>query len=257
MDELKVIADKHKLILIEDCAQAWGARYRDKPVGTIGHVACFSLQQTKQITCGDGGIVGSSDEHIGPLLQRYGDKGASRTHPGLQTIFATNYRMTELQAGFAAAQLSRLDHIAEARSHFGNMLNEKLAGLPGIEPHGVDSADRATYWFFMFRIAPTKFKCDRAKFVKALVAEGVQASAGYIPVALYGNPIFQKHGFFAGRWPVKELGLTTMDYASVSLSETEKILKTGIRIVINENMTDSYMTSVADAVRKVAHHYAA
>jgi dTDP-4-amino-4,6-dideoxygalactose transaminase len=257
MEELRAIADKHKLILIEDCAQAWGAKYREKPVGTIGHVACFSLQQTKQITCGDGGVVGSSDEHIGPLLQRFGDKGASRTQPGLQTIFATNYRMTELQAGFAAAQLSRLEHIAEARSHFGNLLNEKLAGMPGIEPHGVDPADRATYWFYMFRMDPKKFECERTKFVKALLAEGVQASAGYIPVPLYGNPVFQKHAFFAGRWPVKELGLTTMDYSTVALPETDKILKTGVRIVINESMTDGYMTSVAAAVRKVADHYAA
>src|SRR4029079_14231951 len=62
MDELKAIADKHNLVLIEDCAQAWGAKYRGKPVGTIGHIACFSLQQSKQITCGDGGVVASSDE---------------------------------------------------------------------------------------------------------------------------------------------------------------------------------------------------
>ncbi|MCI0332742.1 MAG: DegT/DnrJ/EryC1/StrS family aminotransferase, partial [Planctomycetes bacterium] len=58
MEELKQIADKHNLVLIEDCAQAWGARYRGRPIGTIGHIACFSLQQSKQITCGDGGVVG-------------------------------------------------------------------------------------------------------------------------------------------------------------------------------------------------------
>ncbi len=256
MDELKSIADKHNLVLIEDCAQAWGAKYRGKPVGTIGHIACFSLQQTKQITCGDGGAVGSSDERFGPLLQRYGDKGANRTHPGLQTLFATNYRMTELQAGFAAAQLTRLENIASTRSHNGNVLGEKITGIPGIEPHGIDPADRATYWFYMFCIEPTKVKCDRAQFVKALVAEGVPASAGYIPVPLYGNPVFQKHGFFAGRWPVKELGLTTMDYSKVSLPETKRILATSIRMVFHEGMTETYMTNVADAIRKVADHYA-
>jgi len=257
MDELKSIAEKHKLVLIEDCAQAWGARYRDQPIGTIGHIACFSLQQSKQITCGDGGIVGSSDARFGPLLQRYGDKGADRVHPGVQTIFATNYRMTELQAGFAAAQLGRLENIATKRARFGNLLGEKIANLAGIQPHGIDPADRATGWFYMFRIEPNKLTCDRAHFVKALVAEGVQASAGYIPVPLYGNPVFRKHGFFAGRWPVKEFGLTTMDYSKVSLDETEKILTTGVRIVVNEGMTETYIASVGEAVRKVAEHYAA
>lgn len=257
MDELKSIADKHKLILIEDCAQAWGAKYRGKPVGTIGHIACFSLQQTKQITSGDGGAVGSSDERFGPLLQRFGDKGASRTKPGLQTLFATNYRMTELQAGFAAAQLARLENIARARSHNGNLLGEKITGIPGIIPHGIDAADRATYWFYMFRIEPKKLKCDRAQFVKALMAEGVPASAGYIPVPLYGNPVFQKHGFFAGRWPIKEMGLTSMDYSQVALPETKNILETSIRMVFHEGMTESFMVSVAEAIRKVAEHYAA
>jgi len=256
MDELKSIADKHNLILIEDCAQAWGAKYRGKPVGTIGHIACFSLQQTKQITAGDGGAVGSSDERFGPLLQRFGDKGSSRTKPGLQTLFATNYRMTELQAGFAAAQLTRLENIASTRSHNGNLLGEKITGIPGIVPHGIDAADRATYWFYMFRIEPKKLKCDRAQFVKALVAEGVPASAGYIAVPLYGNPVFQKHGFFAGRWPVKEMGLTSIDYSKVSLPETKGILDTGIRMVFHEGMTESYMVSVGDAIRKVAEHYA-
>ncbi len=54
---LKDLADRHKLILIEDCAQAWGARYRGQPIGTVGHFACFSLQDSKQVTCGDGGVV--------------------------------------------------------------------------------------------------------------------------------------------------------------------------------------------------------
>ena len=165
--------------------------------------------------------------------------------------------MTELQAGFAAAQLTRLENIASTRSHNGNLLGEKITGLPRIVPHGIDPADRATYWFYMFCMDPKKFKCDRAQFVKALVAEGVPASAGYIPVPLYGNPVFKKHEFFAGRWPVKDLGLTTMDYPSkVSLPETKKILDNSIRMVFHEEMTESFMVSVDDAIRQVAEHYA-
>jgi perosamine synthetase len=258
MDELRALADKHKLALIEDCAQAWGATYRDRPIGTIGHIACFSLQQSKQITCGDGGVVASSDERFGPLLQSYGDKGGDRVRGGgVFERFSTNYRMSELQAAFAAAQLTRLEEIAATRSRLGNTLSEQIAGAPGIEPHLVDSGDRATYWFYMLRLKPDALSCDRPQFVKALTAEGVQASAGYIPVPMYGNPVFKKHGFFAGRWPIKEMGLTEMDYAKVTCPEVEQILTTGVRIVIHEKMTDGYIAGVADAVRKVATHYAA
>ncbi len=165
--------------------------------------------------------------------------------------------MSELQAAFAAAQLDRLEDIAATRARIGNALGEKLVGVTGIEPHGIDPADRATYWFYMLRVKPDELSCDRAQFVKALVAEGVSASAGYIPFPLYGNPVFKKHGFFAGHWPIKELGLTNMDYSTVSCPEAEAILKTGVRIVIHEKMTDSYIASVGDAIRKVADHYAA
>ena len=257
LQALKSLADKHNLVLIEDCAQAWGARFRDRPIGTVGHISCFSLQAAKHVTSGEGGVVASSDPRFGPRLQRFGDKGMDRLKPGgLFEVFATNYRMSEPQAGFAAAQLTRLDGIAETRARLGNLLNKKLAGLPGIEPHAIHGDDRCTYWFLMFRFRPESFKCDRATFVKALAAEGAPASAGYIPVPLYGNPVFQNHGFFAGRWPLKEQGLTTMDYSKVSCPEAEAILKTGVRLTIHEGMSDSYVESVAEAVRKVATHYA-
>lgn len=258
MGALKALADKHRLVLIEDCAQAWGAKYGAHPIGTIGHISCFSLQQAKHVTCGDGGVVASSDERFGPRLQRFGDKGMDRLGKGgLFDVFATNYRMSEPQAAVAAAQLDRLESIASRRAQIGNLLGEKLAGTKGVELHRVRPDDRCTYWFYMLRIVSEALRCDRAEFVKALAAEGVPASAGYIPVPLYGNPVFQTHGFFAGRWPVKEFGLTSMDYTLVSCPEAEAILKSGVRIIIHEGMSEPYIKSVAEAIIKVVNHYAA
>jgi dTDP-4-amino-4,6-dideoxygalactose transaminase len=254
---LKTLADKHRLVLIEDAAQAWGAKYRGQPIGTIGHITCFSLQNSKHITCGDGGVVGSNDERFGPLLQKFGDKGFDRVKGGMFELFATNYRMSEPQAAVAAAQLERLESIVSKRARLGNLLTEKLNGLSGVLPHEVHPEDRCGYWFYFFRLKPGSFKCDRAEFVKALTAEGAPASAGYIPVPLHRNPVFLQHGFFAGRWPVREFGLTKMDYAKHQTPEAEAILQTGIRITIHEAMTEEYITSVAGAIRKVARHYAA
>ena len=253
---LKALADRRGLILIEDCAQAWGAKYRGQPVGTIGHIACFSLQNSKHITCGDGGVVGSSDERFGPLLQRFGDKGFDRLKGGLFEAFATNYRMSEPQAAVAAAQLERLEGIVSKRARLGNLLSEKIASLSGVLPHLVHADDRCGYWFYFLRLKPEAFRCQRAEFVKALLAEGVEAGAGYIPVPLHRNPVFTKHAFFAGRWPVRELGLTTIDYSKHQTPEAEAILQTGVRIVIHEAMTEEYSANVAEAIRKVARHYA-
>jgi dTDP-4-amino-4,6-dideoxygalactose transaminase len=257
LDALKAIADRHKLILIEDCAQAWGARYRGRPIGTVGHIACFSLQNSKHITCGDGGLVASSDERFGPLLQKFGDKGGNRTKWGGFDAFATNYRMSEPQAAVAAGQLTRLEAIVAKRARLGNLLTENIANLKGVIPHEVHPEDRAAYWFYFFRMRPEAFKCNRSQFVKSLLAEGASVSGGYIKVPIYGEPVFQNHAFFAGRWPVKEMGLTTMDFTKHKCPNAESLLTEGIRVPIQEYMTEEYILSVAKAIQKVARHFAA
>lgn len=256
---LKALADRHKLVLIEDCAQAWGAKYRGETVGRTGHVTCHSLMDSKHIGAGDGGVVASSDPKIGPALLKFSDKGNERT-PGYTwdktAVLASNYRMSELQAAFAAVQLERLEGIATQRAALGRILIEEISGLPGVVPPALDAADRGTFWFFYFRAQWEKFSCNRAEFTEALRAEGVACAAGYIPVPMYKLPYFQQHSFFAGRWPVRELGLTTMDYTKVKCAEAEAVLATGIQCTLHEAMDEAYIREVGAAVRKVAKHYA-
>lgn len=258
---LKGLADKHGLVLIEDCAQAWGARYRGQPVGTVGHVACFSLMDSKHIGAGDGGVVASSDPRIGPALLKFSDKGNERTTPGYTwdktAVLASNYRMSELQAAFAAVQLERLEKIATQRALLGRALIEEIGGLPSVVPPALPLEDRGTFWFFYFRLRLEKLRCNRADFVAALRAEGAICAAGYIPVPVYRLPYFQQHSFFAGRWPIKELGLTTMDYSKVACPEAEAILTTGVNCTLNESMDEAYIRDVGAAIRKVAKHFAA
>ena len=256
--ELKAIATQHKLILIEDSAQAWGAIYRGNPISTIGDIGCFSLQDSKHITCGDGGVVVTNDEKFGPLLIKFGDKATNRLNPAdSSNAIACNYRMSELQAAFVAAQLTRLEEIASKRSRLGALFTEELAGIPGITTHEVHNDDRCVYWFYMMRLVPEKMRCDRARFVKAMAAEGVTLTDGYIRTALYGMPMFRNHSFFAGRWPIKENGMTAMDYSMVNLPMTEEILKTCMRFPLNEAMDEDYIRAVAAAIRKVVNYYAA
>ncbi len=261
MDAIMALAARHRLIVIEDCAQAWGARYRGKPVGSIGHVACYSLMNSKHIGAGDGGVVASSDPKIGPALLKFADKGNDRLGAGYTwdktAVLASNYRMSELQAAFAAVQLERLEGIAAKRAALGRSLIEAIAGAPGILPPALGAEDRGTFWFFYFRLQTERLRGTRAQFVEALRAEGAPASAGYIPVPVYRLPYFQNHGFFAGRWPIKELGLTAMDYTKVRCPEAEAILATGIQVPLNESMDEAYVRGIGAAIRKVARHFAA
>lgn len=257
LQALRQIADRHQLVLIEDCCQAWGAKYHGRPIGTIGDFACFSLQDSKHVTCGDGGVVATGREDFGRNIQRFGDKGYDRTRGLGLEVFATNYRMSEPQAAVAAAQLTRLEQIASQRSRLGNLLTEIIKGSPGIMPHQVHPEDRAVYWFYTFRLNLSQLRCNRSQFVKALQAEGVNAIGGYIAKPLYQEPVFQKHGFFAGRWPIKEMGLTQVDYSQWKCPEAEAILTTCIRLPITEFMDEEYIRQVGAAIRKVARYYAA
>jgi len=139
----------------------------------------------------------------------------------------------------------------------GNLLTEKIGKIPGILPHEVHPQDRAVYWFYFFRLKSGAFRCDRARFARSVQAEGASVAGGYIRVPLYGEPVFQQHGFFAGRWPVKEMGLTTMDFTKHKCPEAEAILADSIRVTISEHMSEDYILGVAAAIEKVARHYAA
>jgi len=257
VDALKALADRRGLVLIEDCAQAWGARSKGRPIGTIGHIACFSLQDSKHVTCGDGGVVASSDERFGPLLRGFGDKGFNRVTGRHFDVFGANYRMSEPQAAVAAAQMTRLEGIAARRAHLGALLTQKIGGIPGIQPVHVRPEDRCVYWHHMFRLQAGAFRCERAQFVKALLAEGVPASTGIMFGPLYLAPVFQRHAFFAGRWPVRDFGLTAMDYTKHRCPEAEAIHQTGVRLPLDQRMSEDYILQVAAAIEKVARHFAA
>ncbi|MCF6285028.1 MAG: DegT/DnrJ/EryC1/StrS family aminotransferase [Candidatus Hydrogenedentes bacterium] len=256
MTELRAIADKHGLVLIEDACQAWGAKYRGKPIGTLGDIACWSLQNSKHITTGDGGVVASSHPVLGPKLQPFGDKGFNRSE-GKWQGFSTNYRMSEPQAAVLAGQMTRLEGIASSRAKLGNLLNAEISGIPGITPHEVHAEDRCVYWFNMFRIDPAAFTVDRGQIYKALRAEGVPCSPGYIPVPVHRSDVFKNHAFFNGHWTIKEAGMTDMDYTKVETPEAEAILKTGMRVFIKEYMTEEQIRQFAAGIRKVATHYKA
>ena len=259
MDAIMSIAKEHNLFVIEDCAQSWGAAHRGRPVGLFGELACYSLNEFKHISCGDGGIVGTNDKRFGPTLTRWGDKHYDRATGGRNPeTLSPNYRMSEPQAAVAAAQLARLDEIVGAHIRLGSRLLDRLRelALPGIVMPRIDPRDTHSFWFVLLRLERERFTCTRDEFVEALVAEGAQASAGYIPKPVYGYPLFQNHDFFAGGWPLRDAGLTTMDYRTVQCPVAETMLADGVSIPISPALTDEVVDQTAEALTKVSRHFA-
>ena len=254
---LSSLAREHKLALIEDCAQAWGARYQGTPVGLTGDFGCYSFNDFKHVGCGDGGIVATNSETYGPGLTKWGDKSYDRV-AGTRAPeeLAPNYRISEPQSAVATAQLTKLTDIVTRRNHAGEFLTSRLAGTPGLLLPSVVPGNTHTYWFYMLRLELARFTATRAEFAAALVAEGVAATPGYIPTTVYQYPVFRNHNFFGGAWPVRDLGLTTMDYRAVSCPVAEAIIADCLTLRLNEAMSDAYLEKVARALRAVAARFA-
>ncbi|ATC64596.1 glutamine--scyllo-inositol aminotransferase [Nibricoccus aquaticus] len=252
MHAIMQLAKQHNLSVIEDCAQAWGARHQGRPVGLEGDLACFSFNDYKHLSCGDGGIVATKNAMIGAELGKWGDKFYDRVKGGRDPEeLAPNYRMSEPQAAVAAAQLTKLPEIAAVRTRAGNRLTTLLQDTPGLHLPKVNAGDTHSYWFYLLRMETDRFACSRDDYAKALASEGVACTAGYIPRAVYRYPVFQTHGFFGGHWPIRDFGLTQMDYRSVSCPVADAILADAVKLTINEAMSDDYVEKIARAVRTV------
>ncbi len=258
MDALMAIAREHHLYVIEDCAQSWGAAYRGKAVGLFGHLACYSFNEFKHVSCGDGGIVGTNDQRFGPTLPMWGDKHYDRvTGNRNPEALAPNYRMSEPQAAVAAAQLAKLPEIIATHVRLGRRLLGRLQELasPGIHLPAIDPRDTHSFWFCLLRLDAAGLTCTRDEFVAALVAEGANAVAGYIPKPVYRYPLFQNHNFFGGGWPLRDAGWTTMDYRQVRCPVAEAMLADGVSIPISPTMSDDLAVQTAEAIDKVARHF--
>jgi len=257
MAALQTIAQEHHLALIEDAAQAWGTRYQGKYVGLMGDLGCWSFNDFKHLSCGDGGMVGTNRDDLGAHLSKWGDKCYNRI-TGIRNPdeLAYNYRMSEPLSAICVAQLGKHDAIIAARVRNGALLTRLLAEAPGVSPQAVRSGDVHTYYNYIFRLNLSALDCTRTQFATGLQAEGVNAHDGYLPDPVYRYDLFQNHNFYAGTWPIRDFGLTTMDYTKVVCPAAETFLKDCIHMPFNEAMTEAYIAKVAEAIIAVARRFA-
>ena len=153
----------------------------------------------------------------------------------------------------------KLPAIVAAHIRFGSRLLARLRelALPGVVLPAVDPRDTHSFWFVLLRLDLTRFRGTREELVAALVAEGAHAVAGYIPKPVYRYPLFQNHDFFGGGWPLRDAGLTTMDYRTVSCPVAEAMLTDGVSLPISPTMSDAFIDQTANALEKVTRHFAA
>jgi len=255
MDPIMDIANKHKLVVIEDACQAWLAQYRGKCCGTIGDLGCFSFQNSKHLPCGEGGAVVGNDDEIMDRIhsfhncgRAYGSVKGATGYP----IIGTNRRMTEYQAAILLNQMQRLEADTQRRWANGQYLTSQIKDIPGIIPCKLyEGTTRAAYHLYPFRYKKEYFNnAPRAKFMAALSAEGIPCSGGYGPQyrdELIEDALTSKN--FARSFPKARLDQYRKE---LNYPGNDQLCQEAVWLGQNMLLTEkSDMDDIANAIRKI------
>lgn len=222
MKAIMAIAKKHKLVVIEDAAHAHGASYRNRPAGSLGHMASFSFQSSKNLTSGEGGIITTNEDTLAAACRSIHNCG--RIPSGVwyeHHVISGNYRLGEFQGAVLNGQLDRLEAQTRTRNRNGQYLTSRLAGLPGLHPQERRAdCTRHSYHLFMLRMDGPAFGAPRAAVLKALQAEGIPCSAGY-GFSLHHQPMFRNKAF----GPYLPNASAKLDYAKVHCPNSDLICR--------------------------------
>ncbi len=204
-DEIMAIAGEYGLVVIEDAAQAPGAKYHGRWAGTLGHMGVFSLNYHKTIHCGEGGVVVTDDAALAERLQLIRNHGETVVKgKGVENIVnmvGFNYRMTEIEAAIANEQLKKLEGLVQPRIAAAQYLNDQLGDLPGLTLPRVPPDIRHAYYVYAIRYAATESGVPRDRLAAALKAEGIPIFPGYVE-PLYLQPMYQRQiGFGRDGFP--------------------------------------------------------
>ena len=195
MDAIMTLAEKYNLIVVEDCAHAHGAKWNGRGAGTIGHFGSFSLQSSKTLTSGEGGILLCRSEEMSRKAMAIidcgrGHEGEGGHEAGPSPLMGGNFRLSELQAALALVGLERFPAQARQREQMAAYMDEALSEVPGV--HVLRRDPRHTtrsFYQYIFTIDPTVFGVEHDACCAALEAEGIPAEGGY--AAMHHYDLFQ------------------------------------------------------------------
>jgi len=236
LDELKAIADEHGLLLIEDCAQAFGASYKGRMVGSIGHIGTYSFNIFKTITAGDGGMVVTDDEAIYRRCFAFHDQGHSPLRTGVEVgkrpFIGLDLRMTELTGAVVLAQFRKVDRITSHLRANKRRFKDAIADLPGLEFREITDPDGECATLLTVFLPSTEV----ARKVAQELGTKVIADSGW---HVYANmeQILDKRMPTAEGWPdthplYVNAGGSPVQYRRGMLPQTDNLLSRAVNISI-------------------------
>jgi len=200
MDELNEIAEPRGIPIIEDAAQAHGARYKRRRAGGLGDIGCFSFYATKNMTTGEGGMITTNSDELARKTRLLRDHGQDRKYHHI--ILGYNYRMTEVTAAIGVAQLRKLDKFNKKRRENAETLTKEIKKITGLTPPHAE--DDVTHVFHQYVIRVQEdYPMDRDKLAENLKEKGVDVTVHY-PTPVYRQPVYEELGYEETTCPITE-----------------------------------------------------
>jgi len=188
MDSILAIAKKHKLFVIEDCAEAFGSLYNGKHVGTLGDISTFSFFGNKTITTGEGGMVVTNDSRLNDKVFHLKGQGLAKDREYYHDIIGYNYRMTNICAAIGCAQLEKANDLIQKKIRIANWYENKLKNLP-IVFHSQVGAVKHSFWMISILLKDSE---EREKIRFHLKQNGIETRPTFHPVHLM--PMYFQEG---------------------------------------------------------------
>jgi dTDP-4-amino-4,6-dideoxygalactose transaminase len=251
MREIMELANARNIPVIEDCAQSFLARYDGRYAGTFGAIGCFSMQQGKHMTTGEGGLVVSNDETLARrmflLINKawgYGDQNPDHY------FIALNYRISELQGAVAVAQLEKLQSVVDRRVTRAAKLTNLLAGIPGIATPQFAEDTVHTYWKYCLNVDANIIKGGSVGLAKLLKDRGIACAPRYIQKPAFMCEVFQKRRTFGtSQYPFNLARPEALDYSKARFPLTYKALEDVLVLPWNELYTEEHVHYIAEAIQ--------
>lgn len=238
MDPILALAKQYKLYVIEDAAEAYGGEYKNKKVGTLGTIGCFSFYANKIITTGEGGMIVTNNKKIADRARQLKDLSHSPKRRFLHEEIGFNYRMTNMQAALGLAQLEEIDNFLKKKQWMAELYTRLLKNVEGLTLPVQKPWAKNVYWMYGI-IVEDSFGMSRDELITSLKAKGIDTRTFFI--SLHRQPALLRLGLFKGQ---------ENDY-----SITDEISQKGLYLPSGLAITKEQIEIVCDTIKKIKEKY--
>jgi dTDP-4-amino-4,6-dideoxygalactose transaminase len=250
LDAIKAVTDAAGVPLIEDCAQAWLATSKGRAVGTVGAFGCWSLQQGKHLTCGEGGLLTAADPALLRHAELWVNKGWGYGDPDPDHRWlAPNARLSELQGAVALGQLRKLGGNVAHRQAMAARLTDALAGLPGLTLPSAADGDTHAWWRYCLIVDPDVVPGGTDAVAADLRSWTVPAGPRYIRKPAFECGIFtEQKTLGSSRFPFSLARPEALDYSRERFAGTWAYLDRVLVLPWSERIEAHHVDHIAEAI---------